>query len=127
MLDILSQLPYEIVVGHLNHNLRPSSSDEMAFVEQLAAKYRFKFIGKSLDILEISKEKKTGVEETARKERYQFLFASAKTEGAMGVLVAHQADDQIETFLENLLRGAGLEGMTGMKVCSISEFNPRSP
>ena len=78
MLDILSQLPYEIVVGHLNHNLRPSSSDEMAFVEQLAAKYRFKFIGKSLNILEISKEKKTGVEETARKERYQFLFASAK-------------------------------------------------
>jgi len=127
LLDILSQLPYEIVIGHLNHNLRPSSADEMAFVEQLAAKYRLKFIGKSLNILEISKEKKTGVEETARKERYQFLFASAKNEEAESVLVAHQADDQIETFLENLLRGAGLEGMTGMKVCSISEFNSEIP
>lgn len=127
LLDILSQLPYEIVVGHLNHNLRPSSSDEMAFVEQLAAKYRFNFVGKSLDILKISNEKKTGVEETARRERYQFLFASAIAEEAKGVLVAHQADDQIETFLENLLRGAGLDGLTGMNACSTSEFNSRIP
>lgn len=127
LLDILAQLPYEIAVGHLNHNLRPSSPDEMVFVEQLAAKYRFKFVGKSLDILEISEKKKTGIEETARKERYQFLFASAKAEGVMGVLVAHQADDQIETLLENLLRGAGLEGMTGMKAYSISEFNTMIP
>ena len=127
MLDILSQLPYQIIVAHLNHNLRPSSFDEMAFVEQLSGKYGFKFIGKSLNILEISKEKKTGVEETARKERYQFLFNSAITEESEGVLVAHQADDQIETFLENLLRGAGLEGMTGMKASSISEFNSSIP
>jgi len=127
MLDILSQLPYEIVVGHLNHNLRPSSSDEMAFVEQLAAKYSLKFIGKSLNILEISKAKKAGVEETARNERYHFLFDIAEKENANGVVVAHQADDQVETFLENLLRGAGLEGLTGMKVYSISEFNSGIP
>ena len=127
MLDILSQLPYQIVVAHLNHNLRPTSSDEMTFVEQLAARYRFKFIGKSINILEVSKKKKTGVEETARNERYQFLFASAESEKAAGVMVAHQADDQVETFLENLLRGAGLEGLTGMKVCSISKFNSRIP
>jgi len=44
MLDILSQLPYQIVVAHLNHNLRQSSADEMNFVEQQAAKYGFKFI-----------------------------------------------------------------------------------
>ena len=127
LLDVLSQLPYQIIVGHLNHNLRPTSSEEMTFVERLAAKYGFKFIGKSLNILEISKEKKAGVEETARKERYQFLFGAAEAEQAVGVLVAHQADDQIETFLENLLRGAGLEGMTGMKVHSISEFNSEIP
>jgi tRNA(Ile)-lysidine synthase len=127
LLDILSQLPYEVIVGHLNHNLRPSSTEEMDFVEKLAAKYGCKFVGKSSDILEISKIKKTGIEETARRERYHFLFDSAKNENAKGVLVAHQADDQIETLMENLIRGAGLEGMVGMKVRSISEFNHEIP
>jgi len=127
MLDILSQLPYQIIVAHLNHNLRPTSSNEMAFVEQLTEKYGFKFISKSIDILKVSKEKRIGIEETARNERYKFLFSSADIEGAIGVAVAHQADDQVETFLENLLRGSGLEGMSGMKVRSISEFNSSIP
>ena len=127
LLDILSQLPYEIIVGHLNHNLRPSSSEEMDFVEKLAEKYKCKFVGKSSNILEISRERKIGIEEAARKERYHFLFNSAEDENARAVLVAHQADDQIETLLENLIRGAGFEGMTGMKVKSFSEFNLEIP
>ena len=127
LLDILSQLPYEIVVGHLDHNLRPSSNEEMDFVEKLADTYACKFVGKTVDILEISRINKTGIEETARKERYEFLFNSAKEERAAGVLVAHQADDQIETLLMNIIRGTGLEGMTGMRVRSMSEYNPDIP
>ena len=127
LLNILSQMPYEIVVGHLNHNLRPSSSEEMAFVEKIATKYGCKFIGKTANILELSELNKSGIEETARKERYRFLFSAAQDEKADAVLVAHQADDQIETLLMNLIRGAGLEGMSGMRVMSISEFHPGIP
>jgi len=127
MLDILSQLPYQIVVAHLNHNLRPSASSEMVFVEKLSLNYGFKFIGKSIDILKVSKKMRIGIEESARNERYKFLFYSAEIEEAVGVAVAHQADDQVETFLENLLRGAGLEGLTGMKERSVSEFNANIP
>jgi tRNA(Ile)-lysidine synthase len=127
LLDILSQLPYEIVVGHLNHNLRPSAREEMAFVEKLAEKYGCKFIGKTANILKLSEISKIGIEETARRERYRFLFSAAKDEKADAVLVAHQADDQIETILMNLIRGAGLEGMTGMRMISISEFHPFIP
>ena len=127
LLDALSQLPYDIVVGHLNHNLRLSSSEEMAFVESLAAKYGCKFVGKTENIQELSEINKTGIEETARKARYRFLFTTAQIEEANAVLVAHQADDQIETVLMNIIRGAGLEGMAGMKVKSISEFNPDIP
>ncbi|MDP2964713.1 MAG: tRNA lysidine(34) synthetase TilS [Pelolinea sp.] len=127
LLDVLSQLPYEIVVGHLNHNLRPSSSEEMAFVEKIATKYGCKFIGKTANILKLSELNKVGIEETARKERYRFLFSAAQNENAAAVFVAHQADDQIETLLMNLIRGAGLEGMSGMRVISISEFHPSIP
>jgi len=127
LLDILSQLPYEIVVGHLNHNLRPSSGEEMAFVEKLAETYGISFVGKSVNILEISALNKSGIEDTARNERYRFLFRAAHDKSADAVLVAHQADDQIETLLMNLIRGAGLEGMSGMRVMSVSEFNPVIP
>ena len=124
LLDILSQLPYEIVVGHLNHKLRPSADEEMAFVKKLSAGYGFKFVGRTANILDQTKLKKSGIEEEARRERYRFLFDSAKKENAKAVAVAHQADDQIETLLMNLIRGSGLEGLTGMRIKSISEFNP---
>jgi tRNA(Ile)-lysidine synthase len=127
LLDILSKLPYEIIIGHLDHCLRPSSFEEMQFVKKLALKYRCKFIGKSENILEQSLLNKIGIEETARKERYRFLFNSAQEEKAAAVLVAHQADDQIETLLMNLIRGSGLEGLAGMQVMSLSEFDLKIP
>ena len=125
LLDILSQLPYEIVVGHLNHKLRPSADEEMAFVKKLSAGYGFKFVGTTANILDQSKSKKSGIEEAARRARYRFLFDSAIKENAKAVVVAHQADDQIETLLMNLIRGSGLEGLKGMRIKSISEFNPK--
>jgi tRNA(Ile)-lysidine synthase len=123
LLDILCQLPYEIIIGHLDHGLRPSSAEEMMFVEKLAKKYECKFISSKVNISQLSELYGTGIEDTARRERYRFLFNSAEIEKADAVLVAHQADDQIETLLMNLIRGAGLEGFSGMQIKSFSEFN----
>ncbi len=59
------------------------------------------------------------IEEAARILRYQFLFEVAVTEMAGAVAVAHHADDQVETILMNLLRGAGTKGLSGMQVVSV--------
>jgi tRNA(Ile)-lysidine synthase len=69
---------------------------------------------KEADIAGIAHSQGSSIEETARKVRYQFLFEQALKYQAQAVAVAHTADDQIETVLMHLLRGAGLAGLKGM-------------
>lgn len=127
LFDLLTQLPYEIVVCHLNHNLRPTSDEELSFVEKLSSSSKIKFIGKTKNIQEFSIQNGIGIEESARIVRYRFLFEVAQSEKADAVLVAHQADDQVETMLVNLIRGAGFDGLSGMRVKVISEFHKTIP
>lgn len=127
LFDLLTQLPYEFIVCHLNHKLRPSSDEEMAFVERLSLSSKIKFIGKTENVEAYAKINGVGIEESARILRYQFLFEAAQNEKADAVLVAHQADDQVETILLNLIRGAGFDGLSGMSVRAISEFHAVIP
>ncbi len=65
-------------------------------------------------VLEICKEKKLSRQEGARQVRYTFFQEAAKAHGARWIALGHTADDQAETFLINLLRGAGQEGFSGI-------------
>jgi tRNA(Ile)-lysidine synthase len=72
------------------------------------------FVSKKVDVREYSSQEKMSIEESARFLRYNFLFEVAEKNKAQAVAVAHQADDQIETVLMHILRGAGPSGMKGM-------------
>ena len=66
------------------------------------------------DVRALAAKEGLSIEEAARKARYRFLFATARANQAQAVAVAHTADDQVETVLLHLLRGAGLSGLKGM-------------
>lgn len=104
------------IVCHLNHQLRGRSSDADArFVEKLAGKYQVAFELGAINVHALAKKKKTSIETAAREARYSFFAKAAKRHRCHTIFLAHHADDLVETFLLNLIRGAGLTGLAGMR------------
>lgn len=127
LLDILFKLGFDCIVGHFNHQLRGDSEAEMRFVHMLCDQYHLECITGNENIKKIASDQKKGIEEIAREKRYQFLFAAAEAVQADAVIVGHHADDQVETMIMNLLRGSGLDGLTGMKFVSFGQFSQKIP
>jgi tRNA(Ile)-lysidine synthase len=99
------------IIAHLNHGARGLDSDkEQEFVEQLG---RSKGIRVEVRKIALTKSS-TGFEKKARNERYAFLQEVKMKHGAGKILVAHTADDQVETVLMRILEGAGITGLKGI-------------
>src|SRR5437660_10052711 len=110
----------KLIVCHLNHRLRGRSSDADArFVQKLAEKYQLKFELGAADVRTDAKKRKTSIETAAREERYLFFARAAKRHHCHTIFLAHHADDQVETFLINLFRGAGSAGLAAMQAVSM--------
>ena len=102
-------------VAHLNHQLRGDESEaDACFVEELAREWGLPATVESHDVAAFAALRRLSTEEAARLVRYGFLEQVAEREGAQVVVVAHHADDQVETILMHFLRGAGLAGLRGM-------------
>lgn len=99
----------------VDHSLRPESATEAAGVAALCAAWGIAATVRTVRAESI-KGARGGVEEAARQERYRLLAEEARAIGALTVALGHQANDQAETLLLHLLRGAGLAGLTGMPV-----------
>jgi tRNA(Ile)-lysidine synthase len=117
LLHWLVSLGYnELIVCHLNHQLRGRSSDaDVRFVEKLARKYQVDFELGAANVRTLAKKKKMSIETAGREVRYSFFAKAAKHHGCRTIFLAHHADDLVETFLLNLIRGAGLTGLAGMR------------
>ena len=119
LLDVLHRLGYQLVIAHLDHQLRPESADEAMRVRQMAEEMGLSFVFKQQDVKSFSKDQGLSLEEGARLARYVFLFNEAEKAKAQAVAVGHTADDQVETVLMHLLRGAGMSGLAGMSFRSL--------
>jgi tRNA(Ile)-lysidine synthase len=107
--------PGEIVVAHLDHGLRGADGrEDAAWVATFAQERGVRFAGDRVDVAAIAKDERRSLEEAARHARYTFLRRVAAEVGAERVCVGHTRDDQAETVLLHLLRGAGLNGLAGM-------------
>jgi tRNA(Ile)-lysidine synthase len=119
LLDVLRRLDYRLVVAHLDHALRPESAEEALTVKRLAESQGAACVIKRQDVNAFAELHGLSLEEAARNVRYQFLFEQAQLYQAQAVAVGHTADDQVETVLMHILRGAGLSGLKGMAFRSL--------
>ena len=125
LLHWLISLGYKkLIVCHLNHQLRGRSSDaDAGFVQKLAPKYQVDFERGAANVCALAKKKKMSIETAAREARYSFFAKAAKRHRCHTIFLAHHADDLVETFLLNLIRGAGLTGLAGMREVSSRHFD----
>ncbi len=119
LLHALQRLEYKVIVAHFDHCLRPESGQDAEKVGEMAEKAGLPFVTAKKDVRSYAQSERLSIEEAARKARYHFLFDQAHQAGAQAVAVAHTADDQVETVLMHLLRGAGLSGLKGMSYRAI--------
>lgn len=107
----------ELAVIHCNHQLRgrESNRDEL-FVRRLAEYYGMEYYVNRVKTKEYAKREKLSIEEAARNLRYEFFGKVLKSSGFEKVATGHTADDNAETVLLHLFRGAGVAGLAGIPV-----------
>lgn len=114
----------QIALGHVHHGLREASDREELLVRGLATELAAPI---RVVRLNLDPSRKGSFQEMAREERYLALGTMADDLGAVGVVTAHHADDQAETVLMNLARGAGPKGLGGMFAVSSVPGRPDLP
>lgn len=100
--------------AHLNHQLRPTAGRDEEFCRQLADRAGLHLLVASENIAAYAADRRLSLEDAARRARYTFLSAAADQVGADRIATGHTLDDQTETFLLKLLRGAGAAGLAGI-------------
>jgi len=113
------ELGLKLHVAHLDHQLRGAESEADArYVISLAGTLGIPVTAGRRDVSAYREERGCSLEEAARELRYDFLATVAGDVGARRVVVGHTRDDQVETILLHILRGAGTAGLRGIKPCS---------
>ena len=115
MLSLFTAAGYDVGVAHCNFQLRGAESDEdEVLVEQQAAKFGIPFYNRRFETAAEMERTGESMEMAARRLRYAWFNDLSAEHGYSAIAIAHHADDSIETFFINLLRGTGLRGLTGI-------------
>jgi len=115
LLELRNEFSLELSVAHLDHGLRgESSTGDAEFVRQLTAELNLKSTIETRPVNRVAEQQSLSLEEAARSVRYDFLDEVATEESDDFIALGHNRNDQAETILMNILRGAGLRGLGGM-------------
>ena len=128
LLISLKQAGFTVTAAHFNHHLREEAGRDEQAAAGLADQLGIPFISGGADVPAVVRDQKLSVEEAARQCRYTWLLKQAEALAVQAVAIGHTADDQVETILMHLLRGSGLDGLTGMPYRQIFPlWNPTIP
>jgi len=115
--EVAGELELHLAAAHLNHGIRGVDADaDEEFVRSLARELSLECIVERVDVPGVVRERGGSLEDAARRERYAFLGRAAQAAGAAKIAVGHTADDNAETVLLRMLRGAGVRGLGGIPV-----------
>lgn len=115
LVDLAPRLGARLVgLAHLNHQLRVAADADEAFCRDLADRLGIGFDSRRVDVAAVARAGKTSLEDAARTVRYMFLNEVAAARGATRIAVGHTRNDQAETVLLRLARGAGPTGLAAI-------------
>ena len=120
-------LGIEVLLVHVDHQLRTTSGEEAKRAESLADALGMEFRAVPIATSPTAVHPGVGMEEAARRERYHILFETAIRNRARAVATAHHQEDQAETVLLHLLRGGGVHGAAGMAERAAAPFQVPVP
>jgi len=129
LLEVMRHISYDsgfsVAVAHYNHKLRGDESDrDETFVMEICEDHGIPFYSGRGDVANYAKKRGQSIEEAARNLRYEFFFDTAELTGAQRIATAHTMDDNAETMILNLARGAGANGMSGIPPVRDSVIRP---
>ena len=125
MVDLLKKLSFDLAIAHCNFQLRGLESfGDQNFVQNYAETNDIKLFLTQFDTENFAKDYKLSTQVAARELRYNWFYELLETEHYDYILTAHHADDNLETFLINLIRGTGLEGLTGIPAQNENVIRP---
>ena len=115
LLENSERLRVSVCAAHFNHSLRGEESDrDCAFVQSWCRERKIPFFSEKGDVASYASEHGIGLEEAARKLRYDFLRRACEKLACDRIATAHHLEDNAETVLFHLVRGTGPEGLSGI-------------
>ena len=115
LLHLFQQLQQEIAIAHCNFQLRGLESfGDQNFVQEYANEHNIPIFVTQFDTESFANDYKLSTQVAARNLRYDWFYELLESENFDYILTAHHADDNLETFIINLSRGTGLDGLVGI-------------
>jgi tRNA(Ile)-lysidine synthase len=128
LVHLFQHFRFEFGLLHCNFKLRGDESDaDMRFIHDYAEANNLQLKIGFFETEKIAKEMKVSIQVAARELRYQWFYEQMVENNVDFVATAHHLDDCLETFLINLSRGTGLEGLTGIPIQNDKIFRPLLP
>ncbi len=113
LLNILYEAGYNICVAHINHGLRLTAQNDEDFVKKFCDSKKIHCFVKKVKLNEI--DSNMTLEELGRKVRYDFFYEIVAQENCTKIATAHNANDNAETVMMNIIRGSGMSGLKGIE------------
>ncbi len=118
LLELQKKLSFSIHVVHINHMIRKEAGEDASYVESLCKKHELPFTLVCRDVEQEAKKRKISTEEAGRQLRYEVFEQVLREHAALDrgkIAIAHNKNDNCETFLFHLFRGSGLQGLSGIR------------
>lgn len=123
--SLKESLNLKLYVAHVDHSLRTNSKIDKAFVSELAKQLQLPYSTKRVNVISFASRHRLSIEQAARELRYKFFADLVREKNAGAIVLGHTKDDQAETILLHIVRGAGLRGLAGMTLSSYMDQSDR--